>query len=72
MVWSFCDGSDKSKHAKQNQPQNIELTSDIPYIDKGNYYHKLDVIYPNNISENNRLSVIGDIHGRGRNRLVLR
>ena len=43
MVWRFCDGGDKSKHAKQNPPQNIELISDIAYIDDGNYYHKHDV-----------------------------
>lgn len=65
MVWRFCDGGDKSKHAKQNPPQNIELISDIPYIDDGNYYHKLDVMYPNNISENDKLPVIIDIHGGG-------
>lgn len=58
MVCSFCDDGDKSKHAKQNPPQNIELISDIPYIDEGNYYHKLDVIYHNNISENNKLSLL--------------
>ena len=29
MVWRFCDGGDKSKHAKQNPPQNIEFISDI-------------------------------------------
>lgn len=52
MVWRFCDSGDKSKHAKQNPPQNIEIISDIAYIDDGNYYHKLDVMYPNNISEN--------------------
>lgn len=65
MVWRFCDGGDKSKHAKQNPPQNIELISDIAYIDDGNYYHKLDVMYPNNISENDKLPVIIDIHGGG-------
>ena len=58
MVWRFCDSGDKSKHAKQNPPKNIELISDIPYIDDGNYYHKLDVMYPNNISENDKLPVI--------------
>ena len=65
MVWRFCDGGDKSKHAKQNPPQNIEILSDIAYIDDGNYYHKLDVMYPNNISENDKLPVIIDIHGGG-------
>ncbi len=65
MVWRFCDGGDKSKHAKQNPPQNIELISDIPYIDDGNYYHKLDVMYPDSISENDKLPVIIDIHGGG-------
>lgn len=65
MVWRFCDGGDKSKHAKQNPPQNIEIISDIAYIDDGNYYHKLDVMYPNNISENDKLPVIIDIHGGG-------
>lgn len=65
MVWRFCDSGDKSKHAKQNPPQNIEIISDIAYIDDGNYYHKLDVMYPNNISENDKLPVIIDIHGGG-------
>lgn len=65
MVWRFCDSGDKSKHEKQNPPQNIEIISDIAYIDDGNYYHKLDVMYPNNISENDKLPVIIDIHGGG-------
>ena len=65
MVWRFCDSGDKSKHAKQNPPKNIELISDIPYIDDGNYYHKLDVMYPNSVSSTDKLPVIIDIHGGG-------
>lgn len=65
MVWRFCDGGDKSKHANQNPPQNIELISDIPYIDDGNYYHKLDVLYLDTTGESDKLPVIIDIHGGG-------
>lgn len=65
MVWRFCDDGDKSKHAKQNPPKDIELISDIPYIDDGNYYHKLDIMYPNSISKGDKLPVIIDIHGGG-------
>lgn len=65
MVWRFCDDGDKSKHAKQNPPKDIELISDIPYIDDGNYYHKLDIMYPNSISKGDQLPVIIDIHGGG-------
>lgn len=65
MVWRFCDGGDKKKHAAQTPPDNIIEISDIPYIDDGNHYHKLDVMYPDNVTAQDKLPVIIDIHGGG-------
>lgn len=38
---------------------------DIAYIDDGNVYHKLDVMYPDNLKSGEKLPVIIDIHGGG-------
>lgn len=65
MVWRFCDGGDKKKHAAQTPPDNVIEIADIPYIDDGNHYHKLDVMYPDNASAQDKLPVIIDIHGGG-------
>lgn len=65
MVWRFCDGGDKKKHASQTPPDNITEISDIPYIDDGNHYHKYDVFYPENTNPTDKLPVIIDIHGGG-------
>ena len=65
MVWRFCDGGDKKKHAAQTPPDNVTEISDIAYIDDGNHYHKLDVMYPSNASAQDKLPVIIDIHGGG-------
>ena len=65
MVWRFCDGGDKKKHAKQKPPKNIEIIKDINYLDDNNLYHTLDIMYPENIGKNEKLPVIIDIHGGG-------
>lgn len=65
MVWRFCDSGDKKKHEKQTPPENVTQISDIPYIDDGNHYHLLDVFYPSNMKEGEKLPVIIDIHGGG-------
>lgn len=65
MVWRFCDGGDKKKHAKQKPPKNIEIIKDINYLDDNNLYHTLDIMYPENIKKNEKLPVIIDIHGGG-------
>lgn len=65
MVWRFCDSGDKKKHAAQTPPDNVTEISDIAYIDDGNHYHKLDVMYPSNASAQDKLPVIIDIHGGG-------
>lgn len=65
MIWYFCDGGDKSKHAKQTPPQSVTQISDIPYIDDGNHYHLLDVMYPSDAKPTDKLPVIIDIHGGG-------
>ena len=64
MVWYFCSFGDESKHAKQTPPQ-VEMIKDIPYIDDGNMYHKLDVFYPENTLPTDKLPVVIDIHGGG-------
>lgn len=65
MIWRFCDGGDKKKHAKQTPPKNITEIQNIPYIDDGNHYHMLDVFYPDSTKDSDRLPVIIDIHGGG-------
>lgn len=65
MIWRFCDGGDKKKHAAQIPPDNITQISDIPYIDDGNHYHLLDVMYPESTVNDDKLPVIIDIHGGG-------
>lgn len=65
MFWRFCDSGDKKKHAAQTPPGNVTEISDIAYIDDGNHYHKLDVMYPSNASAQDKLPVIIDIHGGG-------
>lgn len=65
MVWRFCDGGDKKKHAKQKPPKNIEIIKDINYLDDNNLYHTLDIMYPENIGKNEKLPMIIDIHGGG-------
>lgn len=65
MFWRFCDSGDKKKHAAQTPPDNVIEIADIPYIDDGNHYHKLDVMYPSNASAQDKLPVIIDIHGGG-------
>ncbi len=65
MIWRFCDSGDKKKHAAQTPPDNITEIQDIPYIDDGNHYHKLDVFYPDSTKTGDKLPVIIDIHGGG-------
>lgn len=64
MVWYFCAEGDAKKHATQTPPE-VEMIKDIPYIDDGNMYHKLDVIYPKGTAPTDKLPVIIDIHGGG-------
>ena len=64
MVWVFCSDGDAKKHAKQTPPE-VNMIKDIPYIDDGNLYHQLDVFYPSDASESDRLPVVIDIHGGG-------
>jgi acetyl esterase len=50
---------------KQTPPQNVTEVEDVAYIDDGNVYHKLDVMYPDNLKSGEKLPVIIDIHGGG-------
>lgn len=65
VSWKFCDKSDKENHATQTPPENVVKVKDIPYIDDGNPYHKLDVFYPEGKIAKEGLPVIIDIHGGG-------
>lgn len=65
MIWYFCDGGDKKNHESQTPPENVKEIADIPYVDDGNHYHMLDVMYPSNVKEGDKLPVIIDIHGGG-------
>jgi acetyl esterase/lipase len=65
MVWRFCDGGDKKKHASQTPPDDVVQISDIAYINDSNHYHNLDVMYPENAQKTDKLPVIIDIHGGG-------
>lgn len=64
MVWRYCDGGDKAKHAAQNPPAVTEV-NDLAYIEDGNLYHTLDVLYPADTQPGAKLPVIIDIHGGG-------
>lgn len=64
MVWVFCSDGDAKKHEKQTPPE-VNMIKDIPYINDGNLYHQLDVFYPSDASESDRLPVVIDIHGGG-------
>lgn len=64
MVWRYCDGGDKAKHAAQNPPTVTEV-NDLAYIEDGNLYHTLDVLYPADTQPGAKLPVIIDIHGGG-------
>lgn len=64
MIWYFCSSGDMAKHAKQTPPE-VDMVKDIPYIDDGNLYHRLDVYYPRGTAYTDKLPVIIDIHGGG-------
>ena len=64
MVWRYCDGGDKAKHAAQDPPTVTEV-NDLAYIEDGNLYHTLDVLYPADTQPGAKLPVIIDIHGGG-------
>ena len=65
MVWRYCSDGDAAKHATQTPPDSLDKVEDIPYIDDGNIYHKLDIYYPKGTKKSNKLPVIIDIHGGG-------
>ena len=65
MVWRFCSDGDAAKHAVQTPPDTLYKEKDIPYIDDGNIYHKLDIYYPEGTKKSDKLPVIIDIHGGG-------
>ena len=64
MIWRFCYDGDMKKHSDQTPPVVGEI-KDIAYIDDGSRYHRLDVYYPQNLTETDKLPVVVDIHGGG-------
>ena len=63
LLWISTAKKDDSNHAAQTAPEGIAQILDIPYIDDGTRFHKLDVYYPENTTGKN--PVIIDIHGGG-------
>lgn len=63
MIWRFCYDGDMKKHADQTPPE-VEEVKNLSYIDDGNRYHRLDVYYPQGIT-NEKLPIVIDIHGGG-------
>ena len=64
MVWRYCDGGDKAKHAAQKSAYG-DGSERPAYIEDGNLYHTLDVLYPADTQPGAKLPVIIDIHGGG-------
>ncbi len=65
FVWKCVGLKDETAHKDQVPPENIVKVKDIPYIDDGNAYHRLDVLYPDGLGADEKLPVIVDIHGGG-------
>ncbi len=65
VVWRFCADSDAKVHAAQTPPADVTEVTDIPYLDDGNIYHRLDVYYPAGRDDIRSLPMIVDIHGGG-------
>ncbi len=62
-IWKIADENDKERLSRQKEPENISKIINIPYIDDGSEFHKLDVYYPENTVS--PMPVIIDIHGGG-------
>lgn len=63
--WDFDKKMDAARLAKQTYPDTLTEVLDIPYVDDGEKYHKLDVYYPRDMKQGQKLPVIIDIHGGG-------
>lgn len=60
---TFVEGNDQKRIDSQTPPEDVEVVSDLQYIDDGKWQHQLDVYYPKNADK--PLPVIIDIHGGG-------
>ncbi|MCR4747173.1 MAG: alpha/beta hydrolase [Clostridiales bacterium] len=63
--WELDRKMDADRLSKQTYPTDLTEICDIPYIDDGHEYHKLDVYYPQGTKKGAKLPVIIDIHGGG-------
>lgn len=61
--WKTVEAQDKKRMNSQMPTAGIKEIFDIPYINDGTEFHKLDVYYKEDISE--KQPVIIDIHGGG-------
>ena len=59
----FIDGNDQKRIDSQTPPENVDVHSDISYIDDGKWQHLLDVYTPAGNTES--LPIIVDNHGGG-------
>lgn len=63
--WDWDREQDARRMAQQEYPSGLTEHRDIPYLDDGHIYHKLDVYYPEKTKKKEKLPVIIDIHGGG-------
>lgn len=63
--WQNTKRMDDKRIATLTPPSTLVQKNDIPYLDDGHIHHQLDVYYPEDTKETDRLPVIIDIHGGG-------
>lgn len=63
MVRGIYEGWMGMRERKMGLPQDVEVFSDIPYIEDGQEFHKMDVYRPKRAV--GKLPVIVDLHGGG-------
>lgn len=63
--WQNTKRMDDKRIATLTFPDDLTEITDIPYLDDGHKHHLLDVYYPEETKETDRLPVIIDIHGGG-------
>ena len=63
--WLNTKRMDDKRIATLTPPSTLIQKNDIPYLDDGHIHHQLDVYYPEDTKETDRLPVLIDIHGGG-------
>lgn len=63
LFWKDTERRDRKRLAAQTPTPGVEQIRDLPYIDDGSRYHRLDVYFPE--KRDGACPVIVDIHGGG-------